>query len=370
MDDLKYWVAFARIPSIGTARVRRLEAAFRSLEEAWSAPVEALARAGLEKGPLRQVTTWRPQIDPDAEMERLEQLGGRALTWHDPEYPAALKEIYDPPPVLFVKGRFLERDQRAVAVVGTRSPTVYGREAVAALSRDLAGSGVTIVSGLARGIDGIAHTAALEVGGRTIAVMGSGLDVFYPAEHRALAERVVESGVLMSEHSLGTRPVAQNFPRRNRLLSGLSLGVLGVEGTPKSGAMITVMHALEQGRDVFAVPGSIFSPASRGPNRLVQDGAKLVLDHTDVLEELNLSTLERQASFSDFEAPSGEGNELLEYIGVEPVHIDDVIRRAGLPIPAVSSALALLELRGAVRQVGAMHYVRVRETSGAYQTAG
>jgi DNA processing protein len=369
MEDLKHWVAFTRVPSIGTARVRLMERVFGTLGEAWRAPLSALEAAGLDRSVLRQVSAKRPLVDPDDEMAKLERAGVRAITWHDAEYPDTLKEIFNPPPVLFLKGVIEDGDRRAVAVVGTRRTTAYGREACATLVRELAWAGVTIVSGLARGIDGIAHRAALDAGGRTVAIMGSGVDVVYPPEHAALAQQAAESGALVSEHPLGTRPNAQNFPRRNRLLSGFSLGVLVVEAAYDSGAMWTVRHAVDQNRDVFAVPGSIYSPGSRGPNRLIQDGAKLVLDHTDILQELNLSTVERQAALPGLgEAmPLTQGDTgILSFIGQEPVHIDEVVRDAGLPIAAVSGALAVLELAGAVRQVGAMHYVRVREAQAAY----
>ncbi len=208
MDDLKYWVAFSRIPSIGTVRMRLLEAAFPSIRDAWEAPASALKAAGLTASVLQQVTSRRSAIDPDAEMVQLERAGVRAV------------KIYDPPPVLFFKGGFTREDVSGVAVVGTRRASAYGREACASLVRDLAVAGVTIISGLARGIDAIAHTTALESGGRTIAVMGTGVDVIYPADHKQLAARVAEHGALVSEYPLGVRPDSRNFPRRNRLLSG------------------------------------------------------------------------------------------------------------------------------------------------------
>jgi DNA processing protein len=278
MDDLKYWVAFSRIPSIETVRMRMLESGFESIQAAWKATSSSLKAVGIEGSALRQITEHRPLIDPDAKMERMEKAVVRALTWNDSEYPSALKELYDPPPVLYLKGTFMEHDAHGVAVIGTRRATAYGREACAALVKDLASAGITIISGLAKGIDGIAHRTTLEAGGRTIAVMGSGIDVVYPSDHRALAQRISETGVLLSEYLLGTKPDARNFPRRNRMLRGLSLGVLVVEAPLDSGVMHTVRFALEQGRDVFAIPGSIFSPTSLGSNRLIQDRAKLVTD--------------------------------------------------------------------------------------------
>ncbi len=376
VEETKYWVAFSRIPAVGAVRFRRLLDAFGSLEAAWRATLADLKAAGLDQRALSSVSQIRPRLDPDAEMARLDSQDVRALTWEDPAYPTLLKEIYDAPPVLYVKGALLPEDGRAVAVVGTRGATSYGREACAALVRDLALSGVTIVSGLARGIDGIAHRVALEVRGRTIAVMGSGLDIVYPSEHRGLAAEIPKSGALVSEYPLGVRPTSQSFPRRNRILSGLALGVLVVEAPETSGAMWTVRHALDQGREVFGVPGSIFSPASQGVNRLVQDGAKLVLRHTDVLEELNLSALEFGAvlqpempGLEEQPVADEEQDPLLSFIGQEPIHIDEVCRSAGLPIASVSSTMVILELQGLVKQVGAMYYVRTRELPAPYLSA-
>ena len=313
MEQTKYWVAFSQVPGMGAVRFRLLEGAFGDMEEAWRGSEAALVAAGLDRRTVSQIIQRRPQLDPDAEMSRLNSHGIRAITWHDTDYPPLLKETHDPPPILFLKGGLLPQDQRSVAVVGTRRATAYGREACSTLVGDLARSGVTIVSGLALGIDGVSHRVAIEAGGRTIAVLGSGLDVIYPAEHRALAQQVAETGALVSEHPLGTRTLAQNFPRRNRILSGMTRGVLVVEAPEASGAMWTVHWALEEGREVFAVPGSIFSPASQGVNRLLQQGAKLVLDYTDVLEELNLpglgQTPARQEELPGLKLDAPEGDE-------------------------------------------------------------
>ena len=383
--DTKYWVAFTRIPSIGPARTRTLQAAFGTMEAAWHATLDDLRAAGLDARVVAQVRSRRPRIDPDDEMATLQRHGIGALPWSSPDYPDLLKAIADPPPVLFHRGDFRPEDRRAVAVVGTRRATSYGRDACAALVAELAANGVTIVSGMARGIDGIAHRTALEAGGRTVGVMASGLDMVYPPEHRELARQVASVGVLVSEHPPGGRPSSQTFPRRNRILSGLSLGVLVVEAPHASGAMWTVHWALEQGREVFAVPGSIFSPASQGVNRLVQDGAKLVLSPVDVLEELNLSTLAAPMPMSTTTpapppaqpveaaprppatAAKGPEGDLLSLLADEPRHVDEVCREAGLPITTVSGALTLLELKGLVRQVGAMHYVRTREARSLYR---
>ena len=227
------------------------------------------------------------------------------------------------------------------------------------MARDLVNSGITVVSGLARGIDGVAHHEVVKAGGRTIAVLASGLDIIYPPEHASLAEAVSRQGALVSEHPLGVKPRAQQFPRRNRIMSGMTLGTLVIEAGEGSGAVRTVSHALEQGREVFCVPGSIFSPKSKMTNLLIQQGAKLVLTHEDVLQELNLSSIPQQLPLSEvLDLPEGDERSILEHCSLEPLHIDEIRCRCQLPIASVSSTLAMMELRGLVRQVGGMHYVR------------
>lgn len=367
IDELKYWVAFRRVPSIGRARFQKLLSHFGSMSEAWRASSDALSKAGLESKSVRAISAVRSKVDPDAEIERLQDSGVAAYTWEDEEYPDLLKEIYDLPPVLFVKGKLLAEDQRGVAVVGTRRATAYGREVTSRLTSDLATSGVTVVSGLARGIDAIAHKTALDAGGRTIAVLANGLDSIYPPEHKALASQVVENGALVSEHSLGMRPEASHFPRRNRIMSGMTLGTLVVEAPASSGAIWTVRHALEQNREVFCVPGSIFSPASLGTNLLIQEGAKLVLDYRDILEELNIAGINEQIPMPALVGPADETEKtLLKHITYDPVHIDEVGRQTGLPITTVSSTLAMMELRGLVKQLGGMNYIRTREAAAPY----
>ena len=369
MQDLKYWLAFNRVSGLGTARFRLLERHFRSMEEAWRAGPGELAQAGLDRRVVSNILKRRPEIDPDAEAARLERQGIAAFNWHDSRYPRRLKEIYDPPPVLYVRGGLLPEDERSVAVVGTRRATVYGREATLAITGDLARSGVTIVSGLARGIDRVAHRAALDAGGRSIAVLASGLDIIYPKEHRGLAQEVEAHGALVSEYPLGVRPDARNFPRRNRIMSGMTLGTLVTEAGEKSGAMWTVRHALEQNREVFCVPGSVFSPASSGTNLLIQEGAKLVMGYNDVLEELNLSAAVQQLELPSLPEPQDETESaVLGHLSHEPVHIDDLRRELDLPIAQVSSALAMMEIKGLVKQVGGMHYIRVREVAARYGT--
>ena len=367
-NELKHWVAFNRIPSVGRAKFKLLEDSFGTLTQAWRAGLSELLAAGLDSRTARRIATRKLSIDADAELARVSGLGLRAITWHDSDYPSLLKEIYDLPPVLFVRGELVPDDSRSVAVVGTRKPTAYGREVAHRLTYDLAHSGVTIVSGLARGIDAVAHRAAMDAGQRTLAVLDSGLDVMYPQEHAKLAEEISENGALISEHALGVRPDAQNFPRRNRIMGGMTLGTLVVEAGESSGALIAARHALEQNREVFSVPGNIFSPSSRGTNSLIRDSAaKLVIDAKDVLEELNLSSVERQlemvALFPDDESEAT----VLGYVTFDPIHIDEIIRGSGIAISTVSSVLAMMELKGLVKQVGGMNYIRLKEAAAEYQ---
>lgn len=359
MDDqeLKYWVGFSRIPGIGRARIALLEQAFSSLADAWQAPAGTLEQVLSDRKLVDGLVRRRTSLNLDEEMEHLARTGVQVLTWHHDAYPRLLREIYDLPPVLYVRGKLAPEDATALAVVGTRKATAYGREATHTIVTGLVKSQVTIVSGLARGVDAAAHRAALEAGGRTLGILACGLDIVYPPEHMSLAQEIMRHGALISEHPLGIRPEASHFPRRNRIMSGLSLGVLIVEAGEESGAHITVRYALEQDREVFAVPGSIFSPASKGTHRWILEGAKLVTRAEDILEELNLTTLGQQLELKAAIATTPAEQLLLQQLSHEPIHIDDVGRRCGLPMPEVSSTLAMLELKGAVRQVGAMSFV-------------
>jgi len=365
--DLKYWVGFNLIPGIGRVRLTQLENYFGSLEAAWHAAPVDLKHSGLDSGSIRAITSWQPRLSLEAEMEKLDRYGVKVLTWHDPEYPSRLKEIYDYPPILYVRGRLAPEDEWCLAVVGTRRATVYGRQVTEEIVADLARSKITIVSGLAKGIDSIAHQSALEAGGRTIAVFACGLDIVYPSENANLARRIIQQGALISEFPLGTRPKADNFPRRNRIMSGMSLGVLITEASETSGAMITAHLALEQNREVFAVPGSILSPASGGTNHLIQEGAKLVRDYNDILEELNLTAVAHQIEIREVIPASDTESLLLKQLSAEPTHVDEVCRNSGLPISTVSSTLAMMEIKGLVKQVGPMNYVLAREVREVYR---
>ena len=366
MNDLGYWVGFNVVRGIGPVRLKALLDHFGDIERAWRAPYDELRRAGLNQRVIETLIETRSSLDLDRELARIESAGVQVLTWNSPTYPALLREIPAPPPVLYVRGTLTAEDAWAVAVVGTRRVSSYGREVTRRLTRALARSGITIVSGLARGVDGEAHRTAVDAGGRTIAVLGCGVDRIYPPEHRQLAKDIVGAGALVSDYPLGTPPEAGNFPPRNRIISGLSLGVLVTEAGKRSGALITADYAAEQGRDVFAVPGSILMRGSAGTNKLIQEGAQVVINPEDVLEGLNLTMVAEQAEARQALPADATEAALLAYLTDEPCHVDELQRQAGLPIAQVTSTLALMELKGLVRQVGGMKYVAAHESRAAY----
>lgn len=371
-EELQFWIAFSRIPTIGRVRLGLLEERFGSLQAAWSSSQSEISSAGLDRSVVASIVEKRGEIDPAAELERVRRVGVSVLTWHDTDYPTLLREIDDLPPILYVKGALAREGKKTVTVVGTRRPTAYGREVTQHMAGELAEAGITIVSGLARGIDGIAHRSTLEAGGCTVAVLGCGVDVAYPPEHGKLMAEIAEQGAVISEYPLGTKPDARHFPRRNRLLSGLSVATLVTEAGEGSGTLSTVRFALEQNREVLCVPGSIYSPASRLTNKLIQEGAKPVLDVQDVLDELNVqpSPLLGQSELPWPEANSTADEEAIyDVLAYEPQHIDDLSRMTGLPVTTVTGSLAVMELKGRVLQVGRMNYIRAREPKSPYQAS-
>jgi DNA processing protein len=358
VESRKYWLGFSLVPEIGPKRLNLLLKTFGDLRSAWQAPESALRDAGLEQQPLANLLRTRARLDLDREYAKLEAAGASLITLEDESYPPLLKSLLDAPSVLYVRGTLLPEDNLAVGIVGTRRATAYGRDAAAFFSRQLVQNGVTIVSGLAYGIDAAAHHAAIDAGGRTLAVLGCGVDQIYPRDHGDLMAQIAQHGALISEFPLGTRPDPSHFPRRNRIISGLSLGILVVEAPEKSGALITAAIALEQGREVFAVPGNIFSPASAGTNRLIQDGAKPIMSVDDILGEINVTyrNVEVRTAAREIAPPDETEAALLKMLGADPMHIDDLTRLTGLPIALVTSTLTLLELKGVVNMVGHMQY--------------
>lgn len=356
--ELGYWIALTRVSRMGPRRIPMLVDAFGSARGAWEATSQDLISAGLDRRTTDNLIQTRPRIDPSIEVPHLKALGAVAITRRDPRYPPLLAEIYDPPPVLYVRGTLDEPDTQAIAMVGTRRASTYGKQAAERIAGDLGRAGVTVVSGLALGIDGASHRGALAAGGRTIAVLGNGLDRVYPSQHTGLAADIAHSGALVTEFPIGTKPDAMNFPRRNRVISGLTSGTLVVEAPLRSGALSTAGFATEQGRDVMAVPGSIFSPMSEGAHALIKDGAKTVTCADDILAELRPSSVARQIVATELLPLDDVERAILQALGHEPMHIDDIAHEAALPMTIVSSALTLMELKELVRATGGMNYVR------------
>jgi DNA processing protein len=372
MDELHYWLGFNLVKGIGPAKFQALLDYFGEASAAWRAGEDALQRVGIDQRAIDALREVKATVDLARYAGRVAEAGVTLLTWQSPDYPRLLREIPGPPPLLYVAGKLQEMDNWSVAVVGTRRLTPYGRQVTHELVAGLARSNVTIVSGLARGIDAIAHKTAVESGGRTIAVLGSGLDCLYPPEHRGLARQIVEGGqgAIVSEYALDVMPEARNFPPRNRIISGLSLGVIVVEAGERSGALITTSFAAEQGRDVFAVPGDIYSRASAGANRLIQEGAKLVTSVEDVLAELNLTMVTQQVAVQMALPESAEEAALMAHLSPQPIHVDDLAQASGMTSAQVGGTLALMELKGMVQQVGGMKYVLCREPGPEYSAAG
>lgn len=369
MSARKYWLGFHVINGIGPVRLQGLARHFGDLELAWRASESDLLAAGLDRRSLANVLLARQSINLDKLAAEVEATGASVLTLDDSDYPALLREIPDAPPVLYFKGTLVEADRWAVAFVGTRRATVYGRDVTQDLVAGLVNAGITIVSGLALGIDAAAHRAALDSGGRTIAVMGCGIDTIYPPEHRHLAEEIMEHGAVVTEFPPGTPPEGKNFPVRNRIISGFSLGVVVVEAPASSGALLTADVAADQGRDVFAVPGNITSKNSTGANRLIQQGAKLVMRVEDIMDELNLTavTVETRTKMREIAPVDATEAAVIKFLGTEPLHIDEICRLSGLPIVQLSSTLSLMELKGLVRRVEGMQYTLTRGSGALYR---
>lgn len=369
MNARKYWLGFNIVKGIGPVRLRALRQFFGDLETAWHASEADLLAAGIDRRTLANLRQARQSVNLDMLVAEVDKTGATALTLDDPDYPALLRELPDAPPVLYVKGTLLDVDQWAVAFVGTRRATVYGRDMTYRLVTSLVHAGITIVSGMALGIDAAAHKAALEAGGRTLAVLGCGIDQIYPPEHRKLAAAIIEHGALLTEFPPGTPPEGRHFPVRNRTISGLSLGVVVVEAPVNSGALLTADHANEQGRDVFAVPGNITSKTSLGTNRLIQSGAKLVIDAEDILDELNLTrtAVDTHTQVRAVAPANPTEQALAQHLNDESRHIDELCQLCGLPITQVSSALALMELKGMVRRLEGMHYTLARGGGELYR---
>ncbi len=365
VDEMFYWLGLNFVPGIGSVLFRRLIDRFKSPEEVFRAPEKELLKVeGVSRDSILEIQKGPPEKRVRKELTLLGEIGGRILTFHDELYPKRLKEIYDPPPLLYLRGDLREEDELSVAIVGSRKTTPYGRWMAEKISQDLSRHGITIVSGMARGIDAVAHWGALSSGGRTIAVLGCGVDVVYPAENRGLSKKIIEQGALLSEFPIGTPPESGHFPRRNRIISGLAIGVVIVQAGERSGALITAGYALEQGREVFAVPGNVGIETSRGANRLIREGAKMVESSEDILEEILPQWKKEKEVGSEenrvFLNLSEEEKRLYSLLETEPLHIDALIRESRLEPGQVSSLLLNLEMKGLVAQWPGKYFSKKR----------
>jgi DNA processing protein len=359
------WLALARIKGLGPVGIRKLTARFADASQIFSASRAELERVeGLQSEVIDGLVNFTAWAGVEEELGRAKAAGAAILPISNMKFPARLRTIADPPPFLYVKGDLCAADDRAVAIVGSRSSSEYGRRVARDLARGLASLGFTVVSGMARGIDGMAHETALRSGGRTIAVLGCGVDRAYPPEHVRLYEKIAENGAVISELPIGARPEAHHFPARNRLISGLSLGVVVVEATEKSGSLITASLALEQGREVFAVPGEVGSSRSRGAHRLLRQGAKLVETVDDIIEEIAPQLAKRAGgapSRPDLpQSASENAHRIFALLQERSRHIDEVIEESGLPPSKVSEILLELELQGYLRQLPGKRYLAER----------
>lgn len=362
---MKYWLALNAISGLGPQRARELLRNFDNNPEAILSAAERKLREvpGIGDTLVQKIVNWRKEVNIEKELELMAKGNIKALTIEDSRYPISLSKIFDPPIVLYVKGELLPKDLAAVAIVGSRRPSIYGKMTAEKLGRELGARGLTIISGMARGIDSAVHRGALSGGGRTIAVLGSGLGVIYPAENEALADEIARNGAVISEFPMLTAPERGNFPRRNRTISGLSLGVVVVEAARRSGALITVDCALEQGKEVFAVPGRVNSPISWGTNNLIQQGAKIATTSDSIIEELepllrNLAprqikgeTSELKESAPEKLTPALEGDEkrLYELLS-DAKNIDAVIAESGFSAGKVSSTLIRLQIKKLIKE--------------------
>jgi len=354
-EDIFYWLALSLTPGVGSIFTKRLLDRFQTPEAIFRAPMkELLEIEGLGEKVAREIQRGPLEKVVEKELSLLKEAGGKMITLRDEDYPMRLKDIYDPPALLYVRGELRREDELAIAIVGSRKTSPYGRWFTEKIGQDLARHGVTVVSGMARGIDSVAHMGALQGGGRTIAVLGCGVDVIYPSENRNLFHQIIEHGAVLSEFPMGSPPEGGHFPRRNRIISGLSIGVVIVQASAESGSLITAGYALEQGREVFAVPGNVGAEGSRGTNQLIKEGAKLVESTEDILEEI-LPQWKREKEMlpkAETPVPDLSEEEMLLYrlLGESPLHIDAIIRESQLDPGRVSGLLLNLELKGLISQ--------------------
>jgi DNA processing protein len=363
---LPYLLALDAFPKFGPVRLRKLHQAFGEPHQAWRAGLQELIAAGIENKIAQEFLAWRPNHSPEKKLAELIEQEIGVIFFFEDDYPSKLKDIFDPPFLLYYRGQ-IPRRQPALSIVGSRHYSRYGQEAASMLSKNLASAGLTIVSGLALGIDAIAHRAVLDVQGLTWAVLGSGLDKpsIYPAANRQLADQIISTGgCLLSEFSPGSQGLPYHFPMRNRIIAGLSFGTLVIEAALKSGSLITAQLALDYGREVMALPGPINSPLSQGTNLLLKQGARPITEAADILELLDLKALTSYSNKNPQYEPQNQTERLLlSLLSFEPLHIDELARLSGQKIANLQSQLLFLEIKGAVKNTGNMEYIKLNITT-------
>lgn len=368
VDAKKYWIALNMVPGVGPVTYRKLLNAFGSPEQVFQTPFNYLITLpGINEKTAHNICSFGFPDIVKQQLDAIDKYQVQLVLWEEDAYPDKLKTIFDPPPVLYVRGKSLQSHDPMVAVVGSRRSSTYGRTVAENLCRDLALKGITVISGMARGIDSAAHWGALKARGRTLAVMGCGVDVVYPPENEKLYREILEHGAIISEFPLFTKPDRGNFPARNRIISGMSLGTVVVEAGSQSGALITADMALEQGRDVFAVPGNITSASSQGTNRLIKQGAALIENVDDILHALQLELvneiegLQRELPLRELPilaSLTADEQKIIGLIGSQPIHIDEITIRSQLASGTVSALLIMLEMKNIIRQIAGKMFVR------------
>jgi DNA processing protein len=367
MDQRAYWVGFNKIKGIGAVRTRLLIDHFGDLATAWHAGYQGLLSAGMSEKMAEKVHVATQSIDLERTWDQIQTRGIGVTTWLNEDYPRLLKTIDQPPPVLYFRGKLASLSDWAIAIVGTRRMTAYGRQVASDLATILASQGVTVVSGLAHGIDSAAHSAALDANGVTYSVLGSGVDIIYPHENEKLAERIMLTGAVISEYAPGTPPDSVNFPPRNRIISGLAQATVVVEAGDSSGALITAEFAANQGREVFAVPGNILGSQSRGCNRLIRDGARILVNPNDILDFLRMEKVEEQHLEHSFVPADDVEAAILRILEPEDMDVDEIRTGTGIPIEKLSSTLTMMELKGMICQTEGLRYSLIKDTLVPYQ---
>lgn len=358
MGDEKYWLGLKLVPE-ASSHLSKLFPFFGSAKKIWQASAKELVEVrGLSLEIARKIVAARDKVNPEEELAKLREKQVRLITLKSAEYPLLLRQTYQPPPILFVRGKPLSDYSYCLAIVGARKCSLYGRAVAEELAQELSGAGVTVASGLARGIDSVAHKGALRDKGSTVGVLGCGLDVVYPPENKRLYSEIAEFGSLVSEYPLGTLPLPFNFPSRNRIISGISLGVVVVEAKERSGTLITADFALEEGKEVMAIPGSVKSSLSKGTHRLLKQGAALVENAADVLEVLGLEA-RVEGKDKSFAELSSKEQQIIDIVSAAPLHIDEIARAAQLDLAEVLATLTSLEMNGLVKADAGKKYLKI-----------